>query len=100
MAVVVLDVDAEHLLEVSSSARAGPGRMGARTWSIPAKAYWLSGPDNHPTSTPSPEGRIAPSRATVSSPRRAVLPPLSPQCRVRPGARESALIVWVPESRP
>jgi hypothetical protein len=27
--------------------RAGPGRLGARTWSIPAKAYWLSGPDNY-----------------------------------------------------
>jgi hypothetical protein len=76
----------QQLLTGDGPARAGPGRLGARTWSIPATAYWLSGPTTT-TSTPSPEGRIAPSRATVSSPRRAIPPPLSPQRRVRPAAR-------------
>jgi hypothetical protein len=37
----------QRLLTDDGPARAGPGRLGARTWSIPAKAYWLSGPDNH-----------------------------------------------------
>jgi hypothetical protein len=37
----------QHLLTGDGPARAGPGRLGTRTWSIPAKAYWLSGPDNH-----------------------------------------------------
>jgi hypothetical protein len=37
----------QRLLTGDGPARAGPGRLGARTWSIPAKAYWLSGPDNH-----------------------------------------------------
>jgi hypothetical protein len=37
----------QHLLTGDGPAHAGSGRLGARTWSIPAKAYWLSGPDNH-----------------------------------------------------
>jgi hypothetical protein len=37
----------QRLLTGDGPARAGPGRLGARTWSIPATAYWLSGPDNH-----------------------------------------------------
>jgi hypothetical protein len=37
----------QRLLTDDIPDRAGPGRLGARTWSIPAKAYWLSGPDNH-----------------------------------------------------
>jgi hypothetical protein len=37
----------QRLLTGDGPARAGPRRLGTRTWSIPAKAYWLSGPDNH-----------------------------------------------------
>jgi hypothetical protein len=37
----------QRLLTGNGPAHAGPGRLGARTWSIPAKAYWLSSPDNH-----------------------------------------------------
>jgi hypothetical protein len=37
----------QRLLTGDGPAHAGPGRLGTRTWSIPAKAYWLSGPDNH-----------------------------------------------------
>jgi hypothetical protein len=37
----------QRLLTGDGPARAGFGRLGARTWSIPAKAYWLSGPDNY-----------------------------------------------------
>jgi hypothetical protein len=47
----------QHLLTGDSVDRAGPPRrLGARTWSIPATAYWLSGPYNHhghaPTTAP------------------------------------------------
>lgn len=47
----------QHLLTGDSVDRAGPPhRFGARTWSIPATAYWLSGPYNHhghaPTTAP------------------------------------------------
>jgi hypothetical protein len=36
-----------HLLVGEGADRAGsPRRLGDRTWSIPATAYWLSGPDN------------------------------------------------------
>jgi hypothetical protein len=46
----------QHLLTGDGADRAGPRRLGARTWSIPAKAYWLSGPYNHhghvPTEAP------------------------------------------------
>jgi hypothetical protein len=46
----------QHLLTGDSADRAGPRRLGTRTWSIPAKAYWLSGPYNHhghvPTEAP------------------------------------------------
>jgi hypothetical protein len=37
----------QRLLTGDGPARPSPGRLGARTWTIPAKAYWLSGPDNH-----------------------------------------------------
>jgi hypothetical protein len=37
----------QRLLTDDGPARASPRRLGTRTWSIPAKAYWLSGPDNH-----------------------------------------------------
>jgi len=56
-------------------ARAGPGRLGARTWSIPAKAYWLSGPDNHHqqavTGTPDhpqPSHRVEPATGDPATP--------------------------------
>ena len=36
-----------HLLAGDAADRAGPAqRSGDRTWSVPAAAYWLSGPDN------------------------------------------------------
>jgi hypothetical protein len=38
----------QQLLTGDGADRAGPRRLGGRTWSIPAKAYWLSGADNHP----------------------------------------------------
>jgi hypothetical protein len=51
----------QHLLIGDGADRAGPQPAGARTWSIPAKAYWLSGPYNHhghaPTEAPSHAGR-------------------------------------------
>jgi hypothetical protein len=37
----------QQLLTGDGTRPAGPRRRGSRTWSIPAKAYWLSGPDNH-----------------------------------------------------
>jgi hypothetical protein len=37
----------QHLLTGDGANRAAPRRLGARTWSLPAKAYWISGPDNH-----------------------------------------------------
>jgi hypothetical protein len=47
----------QHLLTGDGAERAGPRRLGARTWSIPAKAYWLSGPynDHGHVATASPE---------------------------------------------
>jgi hypothetical protein len=65
----------QRLLTGDSPARAGPGRLGARTWSIPAKAYWLSGPDNHHkqavTGTPDhpkPSHRIEPPTSHPATP--------------------------------
>ena len=65
----------QRLLTGDSSARAGPGRLGARTWSIPAKAYWLSGPDNHHqqavTGTPDhpqPSNRVEPATGDPATP--------------------------------
>ena len=51
----------QQLLTGDGADRAGPpGRLGARTWSIPAKAYWLSGPYNDhgraPTAAPERSG--------------------------------------------
>jgi hypothetical protein len=37
----------QRLLTGDGADRASPRRLGTRFWSIPAKAYWLSGPDNH-----------------------------------------------------
>jgi hypothetical protein len=37
----------QHLLTGDSTDHAGPRLLGARTWAIPFRAYWLSGPDNH-----------------------------------------------------
>jgi hypothetical protein len=47
----------QHLLTGDGADRAGPRRLGTRTWSIPAKAYWLSGPynDHGRVHTASPE---------------------------------------------
>jgi hypothetical protein len=45
----------QRLLTGDGPDRAGPGRLGARTWSIPAKAYWLSGPDNHRQAAGTPD---------------------------------------------
>jgi hypothetical protein len=36
----------QQLLTDDGLDRAGPRRRGARTWSLPAKAYWISGPYN------------------------------------------------------
>jgi hypothetical protein len=65
----------QRLLTGDSSARAGPGRLGARTWSIPAKAYGLSGPDNHHqqavTGTPDhpqPSHRVEPATGDPATP--------------------------------
>jgi hypothetical protein len=47
----------QQLLTGDGADRAGPRRLGTRTWSIPAKAYWLSGPynDHGRVHTASPE---------------------------------------------
>ena len=76
----------QRLLTGDGPARVGPGRLGARTWSIPAKAYWLSGPTTT-ISKPSLGRLITPARAAVSSPPRAIPPPLSTLGRARPTAR-------------
>jgi hypothetical protein len=54
--------------------RAGPGRLGARTWPIAAKVYWLSGPDNH-------HEHAVTRRPDPRSPRG------EPPCRARDGRR-------------
>ena len=65
----------QRLLTGDGPAHAGPGRLGARTWSIPAKAYWLSGPDNHHqqavTGTPDhpePSPRVEPATGDPATP--------------------------------
>ena len=65
----------QRLLTGDSPARAGPGRLGARTWSIPAKAYWLSGPDNHHqravtrrADRPEPSHRVEPATGDPATP--------------------------------
>ena len=75
-----------RLLTGDSSARAGPGRLGARTWSIPAKAYWLSGPDNHHqqavTGTPDhpqPSNRVEPATGDPATPAASAPGPASSQ---------------------
>jgi hypothetical protein len=37
----------QHLLLGDDVDPAGPRRLGTRSWSAPAKAYWISGPYNH-----------------------------------------------------
>ena len=76
----------QRLLTGDSSARAGPGRLGARTWSIPAKAYWLSGPDNHHqqavTGTPDhpqPSHRVEPATGGPATPAASAPGPASSQ---------------------
>jgi hypothetical protein len=65
----------QRLLTGDGLDRAGPGRLGARTWSIPAKAYWLSGPDNYHkqavTGTPDhpePSHRVEPATGDPATP--------------------------------
>jgi hypothetical protein len=65
----------QRLLTGDGPARAGPGRLGARTWSIPAKAYWLSGPDNHhkqavtgTADRPKPSHRVEPPTSDPATP--------------------------------
>jgi hypothetical protein len=68
----------QHLLTGDGANHAAPRRLGARTWSLPAKAYWVSGPDNHhghsAAATPDHPGRATASTAgspvTLSKPRR------------------------------
>jgi hypothetical protein len=65
----------QRLLTGDGPARVGPGRLGARTWSIPAKAYWLSGPDNHHQQAvtrtpdhPGPSGSVEPATGDPATP--------------------------------
>jgi hypothetical protein len=37
----------QQLLTGDGAGAGDPRQLGTRTWSSPAKAYWLSGPDNH-----------------------------------------------------
>jgi hypothetical protein len=60
----------QHLLTGDGADGAGPPRrLGARTWSIPATAYWLSGPANDHGHTYSCEqaGKFCISTVTTSS---------------------------------
>jgi hypothetical protein len=78
----------QHLLTGDGADGAGPPRrFGARTWSIPATAYWLSGPYNHHGHTYSCEqaGKSCISTVTTSSTPK---PPASLQAR-RQGAPAS-----------
>jgi hypothetical protein len=78
----------QHLLTGDRADGAGPPRrFGARTWSIPATAYWLSGPYNHHGHTYSCEqaGKFCISTLTRSSTPK---PPASLQAR-RQGAPAS-----------
>jgi hypothetical protein len=71
----------QHLLTGDGADGAGPPRrLGTRTWSIPATAYWLSGPDNDPGHTYGCEqaGRFYISTVTTSSTPK---PPASLQAR-------------------
>jgi hypothetical protein len=65
----------QRLLTGDGPAHAGPGRLGGRTWSIPAKTYWLSSPDNHHqqavTGTPDhpePSHRVEPATGDPATP--------------------------------
>jgi hypothetical protein len=77
----------QHLLTGDGADRAGPPRRpGARTWSIPAMAYWLSGPYNDHGHTYSCEqaGKFCISTVTTSSTPK---PPASLQARRPAGPR-------------
>jgi hypothetical protein len=79
----------QHLLTGDGADGAGPPRrLGARTWSIPATAYWLSGPDNDHGHTHSCEqaGKFCISTVTTSSTPR---PPASLGQPQRQGAMAS-----------
>ena len=64
----------QRLLTGDDPDRAGPGRLGARTWTIPAKAYWLSGPDNYHRQAaprpdhPEPSHRVEPAASDPDTP--------------------------------
>jgi hypothetical protein len=77
----------QHLLTGDGADRTGPPRLGTRTWSIPATAYWLSGPANDHGHTYSCEqaGKFCISTVTTSSTPK---PPASLQAR-RQGAPAS-----------
>jgi hypothetical protein len=76
----------QRLLTGDGPARAGPSRLGARTWSIPAKAYWLSGPDNHHQHAvtrrpdrPEPSHRVEPATGDPATPAASAPGPASSQ---------------------
>ena len=76
----------QRLLTGDGPARAGPGRLGARTWSIPAKAYGLSGPDNHHQHAvtrrpdrPEPSHRVEPATGDPATPAASAPGPASSQ---------------------
>ena len=76
----------QQLLTGDSHARAGPGRLEARTWSIPAKAYGPSGPDNYhqqaATGTPDhpePSHRVEPATRDPATPPASAPGPASSQ---------------------
>jgi hypothetical protein len=82
----------QQLLTGDGADRAGPRRRGARTWSIPAKAYWISGPYNdhgqsaarmpdHPAASHSIDRRIG-------GPAIHAAPPPAQPARRQPGRRE------------
>lgn len=51
----------QHLLTGDGADHAGPARRrGTRTWSLPARAYWISGPYNDHGHSPSGPGPLRP----------------------------------------
>jgi hypothetical protein len=55
----------QHLLTGDGADRAGARRLGTRTWSIPATAYWLSGPYNDHGHAPTAAPELAGQRPRV-----------------------------------
>ena len=80
----------QHLLIGDGADRAGPRRLGTRTWSIPAKAYWLSGPYNHHGHAPTEAPGHAGQRPSIDrGPGGPTIPAGSPPGRSRPsGSRQ------------